>query len=141
MSDIVNKFPRGSDESAGDARRDPDAPTSEGGASQSSDDGDWLDTDHHSRVTRVGACDSARARRHAAEAEIARLVEEEQILGAELRALGGNEHVDAIMQSGWFPYASSIFSSARLAWILDSVLWTALWFGVWMLVVRVLRHE
>jgi hypothetical protein len=100
-----------------------------------------LDSEHHARLVRVEACDSARARKHAAEGEIARLVEEEQMLCAELHALGGDEHVDAIVHSGWFPYARPIVASARLALILDAVLWTALWLGVWALAVRVLGHD
>lgn len=107
----------------------------------SPDDGDWLDTEHHERVTRVSSCDSARSRKRAAEAEIARLVEEEQVLRAELQALGGDEHIEGIKRSGWFPYAGAVLSSARLAWILDAVFWTALWFSVWMVAYRVLSHE
>jgi hypothetical protein len=88
----------------------------------------------------VEACDSARTRKRSAETEIARTVEEEQILEAQNLGLGGNEHVDAIMRSGWFPYADAILSSARLAWILDAVLWAALWLGVWVLAYRTFSH-
>ena len=76
------------------------------------DDDDSLDIDHHERVRRVSECDSKRARKRSAEAEMARLVEEESALQAQYRDLGGNEHIDAIMRSGWFPYAGSILSSA-----------------------------
>lgn len=107
----------------------------------SPNDGNWLDTEHHSRVVRVAGCDSAHARKTAAEAEIARLVEDEQYLLAEREALGGDEHVDAIKRSGWFPYTRSIFLSARLAWVLDAILWSALWVGVWALMVRVFSHD
>jgi hypothetical protein len=141
MSDSVSRFPKGSDDRPGDPPGDPDAATSGIDHGPLPDDGDWLDIEHHARVTRVSACDSARARKHAAEAEIARLVEEEQILRAERQALGGDEHVDAIVHSGWFPYAQPIISSARLAWLLDAVLWTALWLGVWALAARVLTHD
>lgn len=141
MSDTVTRFPRGPGEGDGDPPRDPVIDTGTADPNDSPRGDDWLDIEHHARVTRVGACDSARARKRAAETEIARTVEEEQILEARNLSLGGNEHVDAIMRSGWFPYADPILASARLAWILDAVLWTALWLGIWVLAYRAFGHE
>ena len=141
MSDTVSRFPRDPSNDERDARGDPDPAQTSTGPSDAPNDDDSLDIEHHERVTRVSACDSARTRKRAAAAEIARLVEEEQILQAQLKALGGDEHVDAIMRSGWFPYADPILSNARLAWILDAVLWTALWLGVWVLAYRTFSHD
>ena len=141
MSDAVSRFPKSPDEGENNRRADPDpAPVDRNPGEIPSDD-ELLDTEHHGRVTRVTACDTARTRKRAAELEIARLVEEEQVLGAELRDLGDDEHVDAIMRSGWFPYTPQIISNARLAWILDAVFWTALWLSLWVFAARVLSHE
>ena len=141
MSDTVSRFPRDPSNDEPDPGRDPDPARDSAGPSDAPNDDDSLDIEHHERVTRVSACDSARTRKRAAAAEIARLVEEGQILEAQLKALGGDEHVDAIMRSGWFPYADPILSNARLAWILDAVLWTALWLGVWVLAYRTFSHD
>jgi hypothetical protein len=140
MSDTVSRFPKGPGDGDGDPRANPDPARASAGTNESPHGDDWLDIEHHARVTRVAACDSARTRKRSAETEIARTVEEEQILEAQKLGLGGDEHVDAIMRSGWFPYADPILSSARLAWILDAVLWAALWLGVWVLAYRTFSH-
>jgi hypothetical protein len=141
MSDTVSRFPKGPSEGGGDSRGDPDDVKEPAEPNDSPIDGDWLDIEHLARVNRVLACDTARSRMRARDVEIARLVEEEQMLWSDLRDLGGDEHVDAIMRSGWYPYARAIIASSRLAWILDAVLWTALWLSVWALAMRALGHE
>jgi hypothetical protein len=107
----------------------------------SPDDDDCLDVEHHERVTRVGACESERARKRTAAAEFARLFEEEAILRGDLRDLGDDEHVDAIMSSGWFPYTPQIRKNARLAWIFDAILWAALWLGLWVIAMKEFGHD
>jgi hypothetical protein len=97
---------------------------------------DFLDREHQARVSRVARCDTAKARAHEAQNEIAALTEEIEELNAELINLGGDEHVDAIHNSPWFPYAEDLAKGARLAWTLDSVFWFGLWGGLWWLWVR-----
>jgi hypothetical protein len=94
--------------------------------SQGGEDGDSLDRVHQARVTRVAACDMADDRRAAAQEELARLIEEEQHLLAELDVLGGSEHIDAIKKSQWLPYQPALQKGARMLWFVDGLLWTAL---------------
>ncbi len=95
------------------------------------EDQDFLDREHQRRVSRVASCDSTSDRQEAAEAEMGLLTEEEQYLSAERNALGGDEHVEAILRSGWYPYSRQIRASARLLWLLDAALWLALWASIW----------
>jgi len=105
-----------------------------------SEDGDWLDRVHQELVSRVASCDTAAARKAAAEAEMGVLTEEEQELLAQREALGSDEHVDAIRRSGWYPYADPIRRAAKLLWFLDLVLWMGLFASLAWAAWRILDH-
>lgn len=87
---------------------------------------DQLDREHQARVARVAECDTAAARKAAAEDELAHLEEDEQELLSQRDRLGPDEHVDGIRRSGWYPYADSIRRAAKLFWALDLTLWLGL---------------
>lgn len=104
------------------------------GVPSGDDDEDWLDREHQARVSRVASCDSPDDRKAAAESEMGLLTEEMQELSGQRNAQGSDDYVNAIRRSGWFPYAGSLGSAARLAWLLDMLLWAGLWASViWQL--------
>jgi len=100
------------------------------------DESDWLDREHQERVSRVERCDTKEGRKAAAKDALGLLTEENQELQALRNAQGGDEHVEACRRCRWFPYQAGLVLGSRLAWMLDAVLWLALWGGLWWLWVR-----